>query len=232
MKFITLNNLSHFASALAEKVKTMFVQKEDGKGLSSNDYTTTEKEKLAALRNYTHPASGVTAGTYRSVSVDKDGHVTAGDNPTTLAGYGITDAAAKSHKHGNGDITGIDASKVTSGVLDIDRIPPAALERCVVVADDTARFALTADNAQNGDTVKVTATGKMYFVKDSSNLGSEAGYELYTAGSAASVPWSGVTGKPSAYTPIAHTHTVSQISDMEEALDADIDNIITGAFSE
>jgi len=36
--------------------------------------------------------SGVSAGTYRSVTVDKRGRVTGGTNPTTLAGYGITDA--------------------------------------------------------------------------------------------------------------------------------------------
>lgn len=37
-------------------------------------------------------ASGVTPGTYRSVTVNYKGRVTAGSNPTTLAGYGITDA--------------------------------------------------------------------------------------------------------------------------------------------
>lgn len=36
--------------------------------------------------------SGVTVGTYRSVTVDKYGRIVAGSNPTTLAGYGITDA--------------------------------------------------------------------------------------------------------------------------------------------
>ena len=36
--------------------------------------------------------SGVTAGTYKSVMVDAKGRVTTGTNPTTLAGYGITDA--------------------------------------------------------------------------------------------------------------------------------------------
>ena len=45
--------------------------------------------------NYVHPASGVTAGTYRSVTVNAQGHITAGTNPTTLAGYGITDGARK-----------------------------------------------------------------------------------------------------------------------------------------
>ena len=44
---------------------------------------------------YTHPTSCVQAGTYKSVTVNTQGHVTAGSNPTTLAGYGITDAATK-----------------------------------------------------------------------------------------------------------------------------------------
>lgn len=50
-----------------------------------------DKIKLDASVNYTHPNSGVTAGTYRSVSVNSLGHVTAGTNPTTLAGYGIAE---------------------------------------------------------------------------------------------------------------------------------------------
>ncbi|MDG0816174.1 tail fiber domain-containing protein [Bdellovibrio svalbardensis] len=37
-------------------------------------------------------ATGVGAGTYKSVTVDTKGRVTAGTNPSTLAGYGITDA--------------------------------------------------------------------------------------------------------------------------------------------
>ncbi len=49
-----------------------------------------DKVKLDGLSNYTHPGSGVTPGTYRSVTVDALGHVTAGSNPNTLAGYGIT----------------------------------------------------------------------------------------------------------------------------------------------
>jgi hypothetical protein len=36
--------------------------------------------------------TGVTASTYKSVTVDVYGRVTAGTNPTTLAGFGITDA--------------------------------------------------------------------------------------------------------------------------------------------
>ena len=161
---------------------------------------------------YTHPNSGVTAGTYKSVTVNAQGHVTGGTNPTTLAGYGITDAAAKSHTHGNADITSLDASKLTSGTIDIARLPQGALERCVIVADDTARFALTKSSVQTGDTVKVTSTGKMYFIVDDTKLNVEAGYEVYTAGSATSVPWSGVTDKPSSYTPSAHNHDITSLT--------------------
>lgn len=71
----------------------------------SFDGTTTTQALTKAgtwqtFNNYSHPNSGVTAGTYRSVTVNAAGHVTAGTNPTTLSGYGITDA-----KISNGTIT-------------------------------------------------------------------------------------------------------------------------------
>ena len=105
-------------------------------------------------------------------------------------------------------LANFDASKIASGTISIDRLPKAALERLVVVANDTARFALTTATAQSGDTVKVTSTGKMYLIKDESKLNSEDGYEPYTASQASSVPWSGVTGKPSTFTPSTSSATV------------------------
>lgn len=105
-------------------------------------------------------------------------------------------------------LANFDASKIASGTISIDRLPKAALERLVVVANDMARFALTTATAQSGDTVKVTSTGKMYLIKDESKLNSEDGYEPYTASQASSVPWSGVTGKPSTFTPPTSSATV------------------------
>lgn len=136
--------------------------------------------KLQAAR--TIALSGAVTG---SVSSDFGGNVTIS---TTLANF--------------------DASKIASGTISINRLPKAALERLVVVADDTARFALTTATAQSGDTVKVTSTGKMYLIKDESKLNSEDGYEPYTASQASSVPWSGVTGKPSTFTPPTSSATV------------------------
>jgi hypothetical protein len=41
--------------------------------------------------------ASLTAGTYTKVTVDAQGRVTSASNPTTLSGYGITDAAAKTN---------------------------------------------------------------------------------------------------------------------------------------
>lgn len=124
----------------------------------------------------------------------------------------------KGHQHGNADITDIDASKIKSGTIDIDRLPKGAIERMVYVKDDAARFALTTNTTQNGDTVKVRRTKKMFYVIDDTKLSSEAGYEAYTAESASAVPWSGVTGKPTTFTPEAHTHAISDVADLQETL--------------
>lgn len=124
----------------------------------------------------------------------------------------------KGHQHGNADITDVDASKIKSGTIDIDRLPKGAIERMVYVKDDAARFALTTNTTQNGDTVKVRSTKKMFYVIDDTKLSSEAGYEQYTAESASAVPWSGVTGKPTTFTPEAHTHAISDVADLQETL--------------
>ena len=64
---------------------------------------------------YTHPNSGVMAGTYKSVTVNAQGHVTEGSNPTTLAGYGITDAPTKTGGGASGT-WGINISGNVNGV--------------------------------------------------------------------------------------------------------------------
>ena len=126
-------------------------------------------------------------------------------------------------------LTGFDASKITSGTIDIGRIPAAALERLVVVADVAALLKLKSTDVQTGDTVQITAASSidgvsypakaMFRVTDGAVFtGSQteqtvsAALVVYTAGAAASVPWSGVTGKPSTFTPSAHNHSASEIT--------------------
>lgn len=73
--FVTKENLTRFKTKLDEKLQGK-VSVEEGKGLSSNDYTTEEKQKLAGLQNYTltkasaDTLGGVKVGTGLQVSED------------------------------------------------------------------------------------------------------------------------------------------------------------------
>ena len=219
-KFLDMDGLAYLWSQFKEMLLEK-VDKVEGKGLSTNDFTTEEKNKLSSIamnaNDYVHPTSGVIASSYTKVTVDTNGHVTSGDNPTTLEGYGITDAANKTHTHADEDIISLNASKLT-GTIDIERLPVGALERLVLVETDEDRLQLTTNDIQKGDTVKVVGTSKMYFVVDDTKLSTDDGYVEYSAGSATAVDWSGVQNKPSSYTPSTHTHTKSQITDFPEAL--------------
>lgn len=214
-KYLDMDGLAYLWGQIKSRLLTK-VDKIEGKGLSTNDYTTEEKTKLSNIEensnNYIHPISGVSTGVYKSVSVDVNGHVISGSNPTTLIEYGITDAANKVHTHVSDDIISLDASKLT-GTISIDRLPHGALERLITVEDDVSRFELTTEHIQHGDTVKVVETGKMYFVVDEMKLSTEEGYVEYSAGTASAVDWSGVINKPDVFIPDAHTHTRSEITD-------------------
>lgn len=142
--------------------------------LGSGNIDTPDSKVTSAANHYTPVGGSATSGTIiNSITKDEKGHI---------IDIGVAN--------------GIDAGKITSGVIDIERLPKGALERLVIVANKAARLALTTEQVQEGDTVKEKDTGHMYFVIDSSKLNSEDGYSIYTAGAASSVPWSGVTGKP------------------------------------
>ena len=62
------------------------VDKETGKGLSTNDYTTAEKQKLAGIaanaNNYVHPSYTARSSGFYKIQVDNQGHVS-GVTPVT-----------------------------------------------------------------------------------------------------------------------------------------------------
>jgi hypothetical protein len=91
---------------------------------------------------YTHPNSGVTAGTYKSVTVNAQGHVTAGTNPTTLSGYGITDAINTNQK---GAVNGV-ASLGSDGKVPSDQLPSYVDD--VVEATTLANFPTTGETSK------------------------------------------------------------------------------------
>ena len=165
--------------------------------ISSTDTNT--DTKVTSVGNHYTPSGGTAktnGNVLTSVTCDAAGHVTA--------------------VGGRNDIP---ASWLT-GTIDIARLPAGALERLFVVADEAAAMKA---NVQEGDTVKVTGNNnKMYFCVKSPSAGDAFAtcFTEYTAGSATSVPWSGVTGKPSTFTPSAHTHTKSQITDFPTSMPA------------
>ena len=92
------------------------------------------------------------------------------------------------------DIPSLDASKITSGTISIERLPAGALERMFVVASETAAMSAT---VQEGDVVQVTGNNnKMYFCISNTATTFSTKFKEFTAGTATSVPWSGITGKP------------------------------------
>ena len=83
-KFLDLNGLLYFWNKIKSYIDGLLatkVDKESGKGLSTNDYTTEEKQKLAGLQNYTLPkASSDTLGGVKvgaGLTIDGDGHLSA-----------------------------------------------------------------------------------------------------------------------------------------------------------
>lgn len=101
----------------------------------------------------------------------------------------------------NSTLNGFDASKITSGTINADRlpeipiskIPAAAMERLYVVDSQSAAMSLT---IQEGDVVQIGSGGPMYFCVSESASTFATKFKVFTAGAATSVPWSGVTGAP------------------------------------
>lgn len=129
----------------------------------------------------------------------------------------------------------VDAADIT-GNIPLDKLPKAALERLTIVVDESALLALTSAEIQNGDSVKVTESGKMYFVVDDTKLGTMEAFTEYVVGTAAkaaladSVPWSGVSGKPTAFPPSAHAHTPAECG-IEPIPDETIEAILSGTWT-
>lgn len=81
---------------------------------------------------------------------------------------------------------------LVNGTVPIAQLPKVVFDEMIKVSDDTARFALTTAQVQNGDTVYVIATSLMYLVIDDTKLNQEAGYQGYSA----AVDWDTIDGRP------------------------------------
>lgn len=156
---------------LWQKIVGKFVAKETGKGLSTNDYTTTEKTKLGALPGIKQIGTGLElseAGTLSATgggTADSVSWSNVQDKPTTLAGYGITDAAASDHNHDDtylklsgGTMTGPIQFSADQGQIVVDATTAAAkIEMDTTAAEiiftdksntKTNRMTVSADGAE------------------------------------------------------------------------------------
>lgn len=101
MAFLNYDGLLYFW----QKIKALLagkVDKIDGKGLSTNDYTTAEKNKLAGLMNYTHPT---TSG---------NKHIPAGGSANQILGWSADGTAKWVNEK---DTTYSDATQGTHGLM-------------------------------------------------------------------------------------------------------------------
>ena len=156
---------------------TTKVDKVTGKGLSTNDYTTEQKNKLA----------GIAAGA--QVNVQSDWNASSGDaailnKPTTLAGYGITDAMTATA---------------------IEQAISAAVSSVFTYKGTKATVAaLPSSGNTTGDVWHVTADGSEYIWNGSA--WEELGMTIDLSDYLQSVSIAGITLTPSSY-----TITVSQL---------------------
>ncbi|MDH1221179.1 tail fiber domain-containing protein [Aeromonas caviae] len=129
-----------------------------------------DKAKLdsvqASANAYVHPASGVAAGSYRTVTVDANGHVTGGSNPTTLNDYGITDATPSSHV-GSGGTAHESASPTMAGFMSaadkakLDGIGAGANNYTHPTSDGSLHVPATGTTS-NGKVLKAGATAESF----------------------------------------------------------------------
>lgn len=163
----------------------------DVKAIANNklDLTSPDAQTVAGPVTFTN---GIT--TNGALTGDVVGNVSGNATTATTLQNGrritITHAGETASEVFNGskDITinlggSIDATKLT-GQIPLASIPQAAQERVVTVSSQTAQYALTKDNVQNGDTVYRSDENKMYMVVDENRLSSASGYQEYSAGTA------------------------------------------------
>jgi hypothetical protein len=129
----------------------------------------------ASITNAMLTDSGATAGTYRSVTVNAKGLVTAGTNPTTLAGYGITDVYTKTES----DNTFHKTADTTAATLEIPYVNVlSATRKQLVTSGIKIKLEAAFGDGTLAQNLGLEVQGRINIVYDSNNavyLGKDAG---------------------------------------------------------
>lgn len=177
IKEFFIASITLFGNAFAAKVTELFVKKEDGKGLSANDFTDILKDKLDDIEEgaqvnviesvsvngvaleVTEKGVNVTVPTGALASLDEVGIEQLSttlaalingkaDSATTLAGYGILDAYTKTETD----------SAIAAGVAAADHLKRMIVESTDAIdveADDADQYIYMVKNAKS-------KTGNLY----------------------------------------------------------------------
>lgn len=120
----------------------------------------------SGTRTISHATSGVSAGTYKSVTVNSTGHVTGGTNPTTLSGYGITDAKIANGviTLGNNTITPLTEHQDITGKQDkitaSNKLSYDLISGTPTIPTITDTYSATSSNGMSGKAVASAISGK------------------------------------------------------------------------
>ena len=269
-----LNNDPDFAATVTNLLSQK-VDKVAGKGLSTEDYTTAEKQKLAGIEEgankyihpSTHPASMIVEtsekrfvsdiekatwnaketpeGAQEKANAAETNAKNYADNKIDdLAGEGRTTETVKevaddlvSHKANTANPHNVTKSQV--GLANVDNVKQASKTEFDSHNNDTTRHITSAERTawNNKAEVSQIPTKVSQLENDRGYVTQEelgdAGYgdmlksiydtdndgKVDAAEAADSVPWTGVTGKPSTFPPSSHTHIISNITGLQVALD-------------
>jgi len=225
-----LDNDPNFATNIINLLSAK-VDKVAGKGLSTEDYTTAEKQKLAGIEEgankYTHPDTHPA-----SMIVEDSNRRFVSDAEKTA----WNDADTKKHVHNNKSI--IDA--ITQTLIDAWNSAVAHISDEVRHLTESERAAWNAKAEISDIPTKVSELENDSNFVTQSNL-EEAGLgdmmksvydtdndgKVDAADSADSVPWSGIKDKPTTFPPSSHTHTKNQITDFPTSMPANGGNADT-----
>ena len=200
---------------------------------TSGSMSSTDKVKLDSIsanaNNYAHPTSGVSAGTYKSVTVDTNGHVTGGTNPTTVSGYGLIDVYTKTESNTSLALKVNNSEKgVANGVATLDgsgKVPQAQLPGYLDDVVEYANYAAFPGTGTAGIIYIDISNGKQYRWSGSAYASTGGGAVDSVAGKVGVVTLatSDISGLDTALSNKAastHTHSTADVTGLQEVLDA------------
>lgn len=121
---------------------------------------------------------------------------------------------------------GHDASQITSGQLDIARIPVLPSQVPVIVEGTLADLSTAQAAEISQGTVVLTSDGERYVYK---GTGSKTSPDSYIILADITPTWSSISGKPAAFTPSAHGHGTTEVAYNTAIADSVVSVAVGGA---